>query len=147
MITDHRDIDIVVDTSGNKIITFPKQEMSDEVYQTQNNYFKYLADKGVVSRETIHGGDVFASIQASYPKSLDESVSSAQVVLLSTYQFIEMEKPRFQTEEYYEDEIDSWYTEPDNKDSTELGEVPEEPTKGTITPFNYRGFGGTYAGE
>ena len=31
MIMDHRDMDIVIDTKGNKIITFPKNEMSDEV--------------------------------------------------------------------------------------------------------------------
>ena len=143
MIMDHRDIDIVIDTEGNKIITFPKNEMSDEVYQTQSNYFKYLSDNGVVERESVQGGDVFASIQATYPDSLDEAVSPSQVVLLSTYKFIEMEKPRFQTEEYYEDQVESWYTEPTDEDSTRLGEVPENPNKGSITPrstYRSRGY-------
>ena len=39
MIMDHRDIDIVIDTKGKKIITFPKEAMTDEVYDSQNKYF------------------------------------------------------------------------------------------------------------
>ena len=147
MITDHRDMDIVIDTEGNKIVTFPKDEMSDEVYQTQSNYFKYLSDKGVVVRESVQGGDVFASLEADFPDSSDESVSPSQVVLLSTYKFIEMEKPRFQAEEYYEDQIDSWYTEPTEEDSTRLGEVPEKANKGSITPFSSYRSKGYYAEE
>jgi len=134
MIMDHRDIDIVIDTSSKKIITFPKNEMSDEAYQTQNNYFQYLSQKGVIDRASVQGGDVFASIQAKYPDSMDEGISPAQIVLLSTYNFIEDEKPRFETEEFYENEIDDWYTDPPPKDTTELGEVPEAPRKGSINP-------------
>jgi len=136
MIMDHRDIDIVIDTNSKKIITFPKNEMSDEIYQTQDKYFHYLAEKGVIERNTIHGGDVFASIQASYPDSDDEGVSPAQIVLLSTYKFIEEEKPRFETEEWLDNELDNYYTHPTDEDSTALGEVPEEPRKGSINPYN-----------
>ena len=134
MIMDHRDIDIVIDTASKKIITFPKDEMSDEVYQTQNNYFHYLSQKGVIDRASVQGGDVFASIQAKYTDSIDENISPAQLVLLSTYNFIEDEKPRFETEEFYENEIDDWYSHPTQEDSTELGEVPEAPRKGSINP-------------
>ena len=135
MIMDHRDIDIVIDTEGKKIITFPKNSMSDEVYQTQNNYFHYLANKGVVERNSVHSGDVFASIQAKYPETIDEGVSPTQIVLLSTYQFIEEEKPRFETEEWLDNELDDYYTHPTDADSTPLGQVPEDPSKGSIYPF------------
>ena len=140
MIMDHRDIDIVIDTKNKKIIAFPKNEMSDEVYQTQDKYFDYLAKKGVVERNSIHSGDVFASIQATYPEALDEGVSSAQVVLLSTYKFIQEEIPRFETEEFIDNQIDDNYTYPTPEDSTALGQVPEEPKKGSIrtdTPRRY----------
>jgi len=132
MIMDHRDIDIVIDTAKKQIITFPKTEMSDEVYQTQNKYFDYLAKNGVVERNSIQSGDVFASIQATYPEPLDEDVSPAQVVLLSTYKFIQEEIPRFETEEYIDNQLDDYYVYPTPEDSTPLGQVPEEPKKGSI---------------
>jgi hypothetical protein len=144
MIMDHRDIDIVIDTEGKKIITFPKNEMSDEVYQTQDKYFNYLAQKGVVERNSIHGGDVFASIQAAYPEALDEGVSPAQIVLLSTYQFIEEERPRFEAEEFIDNQLDDYYVYPTPEDSTALGQVPEEPEKGTVNPYAVRGWYGYY---
>ena len=136
MVMDHRDIDIVIDTAKKQIITFPKNEMSDEVYETQDKYFQYLAQKGIVERSSIHGGDVYASIQANYPEPADENISPAQVVLLSTYQFIEDEKPRFETEEWLDNEIDDRYVYPTDEDSTQLGEVPEEPRKGSIRPYS-----------
>ena len=136
MVMDHRDIDIIIDTSTKKIITFPKNSMTDEVYETQDKYFHYLAERGVVERNSVHGGDVFASLQGQYLESLDESISPAQVVLLSTYQFIEMEKPRFETEEWLDNEIDDYYAYPTPEDSTPLGQVPEEPRKGSINPYS-----------
>ena len=134
MIMDHRDIDIIIDTVNKKIITFPKNEMSDEVYQTQDKYFDYLSKKGVVERNSVQSGDVFASIQAIYPESLDEGVSPAQVVLLSTYKFIQEELPRFETEEFIDNQIDDYYAYPTPEDSTPLGQVPEKPVKGGINP-------------
>ena len=135
MITDHRDIDIVIDTAKKQITTFPKDEMSDEVYQTQNNYFEFLSKKGIVERNSVQGGDVYASIQGMYPDTIDETVSPAQLVLLNTYHFIESERPRFETEEFVEDQIEDYYTDPEKSDTTELGEVPEEPRKGSIDPY------------
>lgn len=148
MVLDHKDIDIIIDPESKKIITFPKKEMSDEVYQIQNKYFKYLSKKGIVERSSVHGGDVFASIQGTYPEAIDEGVDSTQVALLSTYQFIESQRPKFEAEEIYDEEIEDWYTEPNAEDSTALGAVPEEAEKGTIGPNNpwvYYGYSGYYS--
>lgn len=136
VIRDHIDIDIVIDPENKTIITFPKNEMSDEAYQTQNNYFNFLAEKGVIDRTSVQGGNVFASIQAEYPDPIDEGISPTQLVLLSTYHFMEEERPRFEAEERYDDEIEDWYTEPTPEDSTALGEVPEKAEKGSISPNN-----------
>ena len=136
MIMDHLDIDIVIDPTAKKIITFPKNVMSDEVYETQNNYFDFLAKKGVIDRSSVHSGDVFASMQGKYPDPIDEGISPTQVALLSTYKFIEKERPRFEAEEWLDNELDDYYTYPTPEDSTALGEVPEEPQKGTINPNN-----------
>lgn len=136
MVLDHKDIDIVIDPEGKKIITFPKKEMSDEIYQIQSRYFQFLSQKGVVERASVHGGDVYASLQGNFPEAIDEGVDSTQVALLSTYQFIEEQRPQFEAEEKYEEEIEDWYTEPTPEDSTPLGEVPEKSEKGSISPNN-----------
>lgn len=136
MVTDHRDIDIVIDSEKKKIVAFPKDEMSDEVYQTQDKYFDYLAKKGVVERSTIQAGDVYASMQAMYVGASDDGVSPTEIVLLTTHNFIEEEKPRFETEEWLQNELDDQYTYPTDEDSTELGEVPQEPKKGTMSPYS-----------
>ena len=75
---------------------------------------------------------MFSSLQAKYPDSSVEGVSPAQVVLLSTYKFIKSEGPRFQAEEWLDKELDDYYVYPTDEDSTQLGEVPEEPRKGSV---------------
>lgn len=144
MIMDHRDIDIVIDTAAKKIITFPKESMSDEVYQTQDKYFQHLAEAGIINRDSVQGGNVFASLQGTYPDAGDEGVSPAQVVLLSTYKFIQEEQPRFEQEEWLENEMDDWYAYPTPEDSTRLGAVPEEASKGTISPYSRMGYTSIY---
>ena len=136
IVTDHRDIDIVIDPKQKKIIAFPKKEMSDEVYETQDKYFEYLSKKGVVERSTVQAGDVFASMQGMYVDSSDAGIDPTEIVLLTTYNFIEEEKPRFETEEWLQNELDDYYTYPTEDDSTELGEVPQEPKKGSMSPYS-----------
>ena len=84
MILDHMHVDIIVDTANKKIIVFPKEDMSDEVYVIQNDYFKHLVNEGVLLPESIQGGNVFGSLEAQYPEASDENVNAAQVILLST---------------------------------------------------------------
>ena len=48
----------------------------------------------------------------------------------------------------YDEDIEEWYTEPTDEDSTALGAVPEEAEKGTIGPNNpwvYYGYSGYYS--
>ena len=47
MIFDHGDIDIVVSTTQNKVLAFPKETMNDLVYGAQNRLFTYLHKKGL----------------------------------------------------------------------------------------------------
>jgi len=42
MIFDHGDIDIVLSSSKNKVIAFPKEQISDYVYGAQNRLFAFL---------------------------------------------------------------------------------------------------------
>jgi len=144
MILDHLHIDIVLDTKTKTITTFPKESLSDEVYETQNAYFDKLRKDGVIIADSIEGGNVFGSLQATYPDSSNAEVSPTHVVLLSTKNFIKEELPYLQMEKEYEDEIEQEYLEPDDEESTQLGEVPEEPKKGSITPYYIRNYLGGY---
>jgi hypothetical protein len=117
MILDHNQIDIIIDTKMKKVMTFPKDNISDEIYDVQNNYFKYMG---------------------KYPEAVDDNINENQVVVFSTSKFIDIERPKFETQQFIEDEIEDNYVDPTPEDSTELGEVPQEPKKGSITPYRIR---------
>jgi len=138
MILDHMHLDIVLDTTINKITTFPKEELTDEIYGFQNKYFHFLSQAGVVLPESIQAGNVFGSLEAEYPKAIDEGVNATQVVLLSTKQFLNKQSPALEAQEFIENELEDHLVDPTPEDSTKLGEVPQEPKKGSITPYRIR---------
>ena len=63
LIMDHLKIDIAVVPDSMKIVTFPKTSSTEDVYVYQNRLLEFLADKGVVNRDTIQGGNVFRSLE------------------------------------------------------------------------------------
>jgi len=144
MILDHLHMDIILDTEAKKILTFPKSQISDEVYSFQDSYFKHLTSEGVILPESIRAGNVYGSLEAVYPEASDENVSSAQVVLLSTKKFIDEQMPQLETQEFIENEIEDHLIDPTPEDTTELGEVPQDPKKGSITPYRIRRYLGGY---
>ena len=138
MILDHMHIDIVIDTANKTIVTFPKEHLSDEVYIAQNSYFEHLRNEGIIIPESVIGGSVYGSLEASYPEASDEAISEAQVVLFSTKKFLDETAPSLEKQEYIESEFEDSLVDPTDEDSTELGEVPQEPKKGTMTPYRIR---------
>jgi len=144
MIMDHLHVDIVIDPKKRTIVTYPKQNLSEDAYETQNAFFSKLSTDGVILRDSIQAGNVFGSMQATYPNSPDEETNPLHVVLLSTKNFMKEEMGYMQMEKDYEDELEEEYLDPTPEDSTELGEVPEEPKKGSITPYYVRNYLGGY---
>ena len=61
LITDHNKIDIAVMPAQMKITTIPKSNTSEDVYPYQDRLLELLADKGIIDRSTIRGGNVFRS--------------------------------------------------------------------------------------
>jgi len=139
MIFDHQDIDIVVMPQKNKVIAFPKDLMSDTVYEAQDRLFYFLVKKGIVLPESVHGGNVYGSLEAQIATPLDESVSAAQTAVFSVGKFILEEKPFFSTYKEYEEDREDALTNPDEEASTELGEVPHAVEKGSLRPSFLRG--------
>jgi len=138
MILDHVLIDIVLDTVGKKIVSFPKENLSDDVYVAQSAYFRHLQNDGIIIPESVIAGNVYGSLEALYPDAVDEGISAAQVVLLSTKKFIDQENPQLKAQEFFEKEVEDYMVEPTPEDSTGLGEVPQEPKKGSISPDRIR---------
>tara|TARA_R100000005_G_C4972001_1_gene184640 strand:- start:55 stop:603 length:549 start_codon:yes stop_codon:yes gene_type:complete len=146
MIFDHADIDIVIMPKKSKIVAFPKDIMSEVIYGAQDRLFKYLTKKGIVKPDSIVGGSVYGSIEAVILPS--DKLKPINLAILNISKWIDTERPYFEFVEEYEDMQTDRLTDPDEEDSTELGEVPHEETKGTLRPgYNYGPYYQSYTYE
>jgi len=134
MIFDHGDIDIVLSSAKNKIVTFPKETMNDLVYGAQNRLFSYLHKKGVVLPESVQAGAFFGAFEATLEKPHSEDISAPKLALINIANFIDEERPYFEQTEAIVSMSDDELIHPDKTDSTELGEVPQATQKGSIRP-------------
>jgi len=132
MIFEHGDIDIVLSATKNKVTAFPKEVISDYVYGAQNRLFTYLRKRGVVIPESIQGGSFYGSFEATMETPKNEHMSAAKLALVNISNFITEERPYFESTEAIVSMADDEYIDPDNEDSTELGEVPQSTEQGSI---------------
>jgi len=135
LIVDHDLIDIALLPEDNKILTFPKRQSADDVYSTQSRFFDFLVDKGVVERDSIQGGNIFSSIEGVIPEG--KSVNGLQAAVYVISEFITEEADAMKTAETYEKNLEKYFLKPSDKDSTELGEVPQQSEKGAMVPGYY----------
>ena len=130
MIFDHADIDIVVMLESKKIVAFAKDLMSEVVYGAESRLFDHLKKKGIVAFDSIQGGNVYGSLEAKILNSKD--LDSVKASLYEISQWMDTERPHFKSLETYDEMMDDTLTHPDENNSTELGEVPQETEKGSI---------------
>jgi len=135
LIMDHRKIDIAVVPDGMKIVTFPKDSATEDVYEYQNRLLELLADKGILDRASIQGGNIFRSLEGIVYESKEVNPIQAAVYVIS--EFIQTEASHEKIADNYEKELEDMYTHPDDRDSTELGEVPQSGQKGSMRPGYY----------
>ena len=128
-IYDHADLDIVVMPETKKVLALPKGEHNDEVYAAQDRLFHFLRGKGVVTEDSVHGGNVYGSMQAKFPESSDGR-NPVEVVVFSIGKFIQEEKPYYSHDAALESDLQDRTLEPSAEESTELGEVPQAADKG-----------------
>ena len=137
-------MDIVVLTKKSKLVSFPKNRVKEGIYDTQMRLFDFMSKKGVTDRGSVQAGNVYNSIESALLEA-DEGVSSAQVAVLTISEFLKEEKPIYDRIKAYEEEMENEMVDPDDEDSTELGEVPHSERKGAITPdLYYRPYLTTY---
>ena len=134
MILDHKDIDIVVQPKTKKIVTFAKEVMSDLVYGAESRLLEYLRGQGVINHDSIKGGNIYGSLEGQIMDS--KSHDPIKVTLLKISEWMETEQPYISGTTAYDDLQDDSLLDPDNLNSTELGEVPHEEKKGSITQQN-----------
>ena len=148
MIFDHPDIDIVVMVEKQKVVTFAKDLATDIVYGTSSRLMERLRTKGVIAYETIQGGNVYGSLEGQLLEMKDPEKKDLQMplVLNQISEWIESERPYFETVEEYDQMYDDELTKPDAEDSTELGKVPQEAEKGCVRPYVFGAYpyGGYY---
>ena len=148
MIFDHPDIDIVLMVEKKKIVTFAKDLATDVVYGTSSRLMELLRKKGVIAYETIQGGNVYGSLEGKLLEMKNPEMSDKlyPLILNQISEWIESERPYFETVQEYEQMYDDSLTKPDAEDSTELGEVPQDEKKGSIRPYIFGAYpyGGYY---
>ena len=135
LIMDHNKIDIAVMPEQMKVVTFPKTTATEDVYDYQNRLLEMLADKGILDRATIQGGNIFRSLEGVVYSS--EQINSLQAAVYVIAEFIQHESSAEQVADDYEKELEDMYTHPDDRDSTEYGEVPQYSEKGSMRPGYY----------
>ena len=130
MILDHKDIDIVVQPTSKKIVTFAKEITSDAVYGAESRLLEYLRGQGVINYDSIQGGNVYGSLEGQIMDST--SHDPIKVTLLKISEWMKTEQPYIVGTTAYDDMQDDSLIDPDNEFSTELGQVPHEDAKGSI---------------
>ena len=135
LIMDHNKIDIAVQPEQMKVVTFPKTTATEDVYDYQNRLLELLADKGIIDRASIQGGNVFRSLEADV--FANEQINSMQAAVYVIAEFIQHEAQHEQVADQYEKELEDMYTHPSDRNSTEYGEVPQYAQKGSMRPGYY----------
>jgi hypothetical protein len=136
LILDHPEIDIVLSPKNKKVFALSKNHYGDQVYATQSRLFDHLSRKGVIDPSSVHGGNVFGSLEGVILESTDpQKVDPIQMTLYSVVGFLMNEAPHFDAVKRYEIDFEKELLEPDAADSTTLGQVPHKKRKGTMTQY------------
>ena len=148
VILDHPDIDIVVSPQENRVVTYSKKEYGDHVYALQSRLFDYLVRKGVILNGSVRSGNVYSSMQGFLLSDVEKQkkVDPHQVAIYLVSKFLKHELGEQDVIDDYQDAYGDLLTEPPEDDSTRLGKVPHQPTKGDsyVNSGNYFGLYGYY---
>ena len=135
-ISDHNDIDIIILKDKQKVLVIAKDLMSELVYGAQDRLFKFLVRKGLVEPDSIQGGSVYGSMEAKLLTS--EEFDPIKISIINISKWIDEERPYFEFAERYDEMESDRFVDPEEEESTELGEVPHGEMKGVLRPgYNY----------
>lgn len=139
LIGDHPDLDIIILPKTKKVVAFPKNELDDEVYQTQQRLFKHLTRQGVIDFDSVQGGGLFMSMEAKIPDMNDGD--NLQYLIYSISQFMDNDLPFYKERDEYENEMERRLLDPEPDEYTEHDpERYHAQVKGSLRP-NMRPYG------
>ena len=133
IVRDHPEVDIFILTAKNKVVCLPKEQMDDEIYDTQKRLFKFLTKSGVIDFNTIQAGNLFMSMEAVIPPA--DSGDNIQQVLYAVSIFVDEEAPFYDNLKTFEKDMERQLLEPEPDEYTEFN--PEEyhaDVKGSLPP-------------
>lgn len=137
LMREHPEIDIIVMGEKAKVLVLPKDEQTEGVYKLQERLFKYMVQRGVILPESVNAGNVYGSLEGKFIAQPPGGENAQQVVIYNLANFIEQEMPKFKAEKNFEDKMEKSLLKPDLQSSTEFGEVPQEPFKGSIPKYGF----------
>jgi hypothetical protein len=137
LITGHQSMNVIVIPDKGKIIAMPKGEFSNDVYTDQDQLFNHLMIHGVVSPESVIGGNIHGSLEAKFSIEKKGEEEPLDVVLLNLSNFINKEKQEYSVRKKFIDDLERELLSPDEESSTELGEIPQEKFKGSIPKYGF----------
>lgn len=133
LVFDHKDIDIVLMVEKKKIVAFPKEIMSENVYGAESRLMEWMRSNGVIEYDSIQGGNVYGSLEGKIHETDERNVIESTIFQLT--EWMKSEAPAGKMIKGHDDMIQDELLEPDKDMSTELGEIPHEPEKGSIRSF------------
>jgi hypothetical protein len=133
MIMDHSELDIIVMPKKMKVVAIPKDLMSDMIYASENRLMKFLSKKGLIEIASIQSGAIYGSLEARLLKG--EGFDTTMMALLNIQKWMEEERPYFEFVEKFEDMVIDRFVDPDDEESTDLGEIPHGDKKGALQPM------------
>lgn len=134
MILDHKDIDIVLQQKGGKILTFAKETISDFTYGAEARLMEYMRSKGILEYDSIQGGNIYGSLEGQLMTSDEVEVNKVALKVIS--EWMTTEESYIKGSTAYDDMSDDQLISPDGEYSTELGDVPAADQKGSINQHN-----------
>jgi hypothetical protein len=134
IIADHPDMQIIIMPKTNKIVALPKDELDDELYETQNRFFKSLVKRGVVDYNSVQAGNLFMSMEGLMLKPSGEG-DMVEHVLFAVFKFMEIDLPFYRDKEEFEKEEEARLTDPEADERTEFDpDRFHDDVKGSLPP-------------
>ena len=134
LIYSHKDIDIVLMQEKKKIVAFAKDMLTENVYGAESRLFEYLRRRGIIAYDSIQGGNIYGSMEAKILESKTANVLKSSLVVIA--EWFREEEPIMREIEDHEEMMNDAILNPDDEHATELGEVPQEPKKGSMSPYS-----------
>lgn len=137
LIQDHHSMNIVIMPDKGKVLTFPKSEYNQDCYADQDDLFKHLSLNGVVKVDSINGSNLYGSLEGMYNTDKKGDEEPIEVVILNISNFLNKAKEDHSVQKKFIDDLEKQLLSPDEEDSTDLGEIPQQKFKGSIPQHGF----------